>query len=84
MITMIIIVLLFGAIASSMWLAYRTGKHDRYRELVNDYRKAAEDVGRLEIIIEALKEGLREKEEGGDNETCKNDERRSEERDKMM
>lgn len=84
MIIMTIMVLLSCAIASSLWFAYRTGKHDRYRELVNDYRKAAEDIGRMEIIIEALKEGLREKEEGGDNETCKNDERRSEERDKTM
>ena len=63
MIIMTIMVLLSCAIASSLWFAYRTGKHDRYRELVNDYRKAAEDIGRMEIIIEALKEGLRQKEE---------------------
>ena len=69
MIIMIIIVLLlFAAIASSIWDAYRIGKQDRYRELVDDYRKASEDIGRMEIIIEALKEGLREKENGGDNE----------------
>lgn len=72
MITMIIIVLQFAATVSSMWLAYRTGKHDRYRKLVDDYRKAAEDIGRMEIIIEALKEGLREKENGGDNENKDN------------
>ena len=68
MIIMIIIVLLlFAAIASSIWDAYCIGKHDRYRELVDDYRKASEDIGRMEIIIEALKEGLRQKkEEGGD------------------
>lgn len=65
-IMIIIIVLLFAAIASSIWDAYCIGKHDRYRELVDDYRKASEDVGRMEIIIEALKEGLREKENGGD------------------
>ena len=68
MIIMIIIVLLlFAAIASSIWDAYCIGKHDRYRELVDDYRKASEDNGRMEIIIEALKEKKKKKkEEGGD------------------
>ena len=67
MIMMIIIVLQFVTIASTMWFAYWLGKHDRYRELIDSYRKAAEDVGRMEIIIEALEEGLRQK-EGDDNE----------------